>query len=90
MPSAKRKAVTIERRIFEAAAGLRARAFKAEAPTYAITSDGPIVLKNIIKVIVKLSIFLSFYHYNQFVLKGFGNPSIDLYGCVAIRELPFL
>ncbi len=59
MPAEKRKAMTNEVRISGAAEGLRARDLTAQEPTYAIIIDGPRVLKNIIKTMVKLCIFFS-------------------------------
>lgn len=61
MPSAKRKAVIIDIKIFDAAAGFLPKAFTEAYPTRPITAAGPSVLKNIISVIVKFSIS---HHYH--------------------------
>jgi len=61
--SAKTKAKIIESNIFGAAEGLRPRARTLAKPTAAITPEGPNVLINIIKIIVKFFISFSYCVY---------------------------
>ena len=58
MPAAKRKAKIKAVNISGAAVGLRAKDFTPQAPTNAITIDGPKVLKKRTKMMVRLCMSL--------------------------------
>lgn len=87
MPSAKRKANIIATMILGAAAGLRPSALIAANPTAAMIKDGPMVLMNITKAIVKffmraagLNVILflvSFDQNNEFIVHHAGDPLAD-------------